>query len=79
MKPIVHGLERKYSGRVDFLYLNTGDATTRAAQSQLGFKTTPHIILVHRDGAKFREWTGLPSEAELTAGLDDLLRAQQPK
>jgi len=74
MAPVVHGLESKYRGRIEFLYLNT--AEPRTAKHALGFKSTPHIILVHPDGTKFREWTGIVPEADLAAGLDALLNAQ---
>lgn len=79
MAPIVHGLERKYPGRIDFLYLNTAEPRTENARRTLGFKSTPHIFLVHPDGTKFREWTGIVPEAELAAGLDAFLKAQAAK
>ena len=73
MAPVVHGLEQKYAGRVDFVYLHTGEARTKEAQQRLGLKSTPHIMLIHADGTKFREWTGVQAEALLSAGLDELL------
>lgn len=79
MKPIVHGLGRRYQDKVDFLYLHTGEPRTESARKQLGFKSTPQIILVHPNGTKFREWNGIVAEAELAAGLDALLKAQPSK
>ena len=79
MKPIVHGLEQKYTGRVDFVYLHTGEARTADARKRLGFTSTPQIVLLNRDGTKLREWTGLVSEADLAAGLDELVAASRPK
>ena len=77
MKPIVHGLEQKYAKRIDFLFLNTGDARTEPARQRLGFKSTPQFVLLRPDGTKFREWTGIVPEAELSAGLDELLKARR--
>lgn len=79
MKPIVHGLEQKYAGRVDFVYLHTGEARTGDARKRLGFKSTPQIILLNRDGTKLREWTGMVSEADLSAGLDALVAKNKPR
>ncbi len=75
MKPIVHGLGRKYEGTIDFLYLNVGEPRTAAARRQLQFNSTPQIMLLNPDGTKFREWVGIVDELELTAGLDALLKA----
>lgn len=80
--PMAHhhdGLEKKYQGRVDFLYLHTGEPRTEAAKRTLGFKSTPQIILVHPNGTKFKEWNGIVPEAELAGGLDALLKAQPSK
>lgn len=79
MMPIVHGLGQKYKGRIDFLYLNTGEPRTEAARRTLGFKSTPQIILVHPNGTKFKEWNGIVAEAEIAAGIDALLKAQPSK
>lgn len=79
MKPIVHGLEKKYAGRVDFVYLHTGEARTADARKRLGIKSTPQIILLNRDGTKLREWTGMVPEADLASGLDQLIAASRPK
>jgi thioredoxin-like negative regulator of GroEL len=74
MMPIVHGLERKYEGRIDFVYLHVGDPRTTTAREQLGYAATPQIMLLDASGQKVREWIGLVAEATLATGLDDLLR-----
>ena len=74
MMPIVHGLERKYKGRIDFVYLHVSDARTTEAQARLGYAATPQIMLLDASGKKVREWIGLVAEATLTAGLEELLR-----
>lgn len=72
--PIVHGLERRYGKRVDFLYLHVGEARTKPAQTRLGFQSTPQIVLLRGDGSILRWWVGVPDERELEAGLAELLR-----
>ena len=73
MMPIVHGLERKYKGRIDFLYLHVGEPRTSNARERLGYAATPQIVLLDASGRKVSEWIGLVAEPTLTAGLEDLL------
>jgi len=35
MEPVVHGLERQYEGRVDFLYLNVAEARNDSAKPRV--------------------------------------------
>lgn len=71
--PIVHGLERKYKGRIDFLYLHVSEPNTAAARAQLGYAATPQIMLLDANGTKLREWIGVVGESTLVTGLDGLL------
>lgn len=71
--PIVHGLEKKYQGRIDFVYLHVGEPRTADVKARLGFKSTPHIILLRADGTKVQEWIGEVQEHQLATGLDALL------
>lgn len=71
--PIVHGLERKYSGRIDFLYLHVGESRTSQVRERLGFVATPQIVLLDASGQKVREWVGLVAEPTLATALDALL------
>ena len=71
--PIVHGLERKYKGRIDFVYLHVADPRTTKAREQLGYAATPQIMLLDASGTKVREWIGVVAEPTLTTGLEDLL------
>lgn len=72
--PIVHGLERKYQGRIDFLYVHVAEPRTSQVRERLGYAATPQIVLLDASGSKVREWIGVTAEATLAAGLDDLLR-----
>ncbi len=51
MAPVVHGLEKKYSGRVQFLYLDTSDPRTENAREKLGFDATPHFFYAGTAGS----------------------------
>lgn len=70
--PIVNGLEKQFAGRIDFLYLHVGEPRTSDAKARLGFKSTPHIVLLRADGTKAREFIGVVDERELKGALDEL-------
>lgn len=72
--PIVHGLERRFEGRVDFFYLHVGEPRTSQAREQLGYVATPQIMLLNPRGQKVREWIGIVDEPTLAAGLEALAR-----
>jgi thioredoxin-like negative regulator of GroEL len=74
MVPIVHGLEKRYSERVDFLYLDVEDSATTAAKSRLGFRATPHFFLLAADGTVLGEWQGVQARSV----LEEALRAMPP-
>jgi hypothetical protein len=54
--PIVHGLERKYGDRIDFLRLSIHNPATFALQKQLGFTVTPEFFLLDANGAVLAHW-----------------------
>lgn len=45
----MHGLESKYGGCVDFVYLDVDNTATQSAKTRLGYLAQPNIFLV--DGA----------------------------
>lgn len=69
MAPIVHGLEKKYSRRVDFLYLDIEDAATGAAKARLGFQATPQFFLLSAHGAVLGQWQGVQPRSVLDSAL----------
>jgi thioredoxin-like negative regulator of GroEL len=73
MKPIVHGLEQQFQGRLDVLYFDISDEKYHDVQRQLKFSKTPHFILLRPDGERVREWTGIVPEAEMKAALESLV------
>ena len=75
MAPVVHGLEKDYDGRIDFLYLNVADAGNADAKRAFGFKATPHFFLLRSDGAPRDTLQGVVPADSVRAALDRLLRA----
>lgn len=65
MAPMVHGLEAKYFGRINFVYLDADDRNTQSFQQQLGFFYQPEIYLLDGDGNVLKKWVGFTSEQEL--------------
>ena len=73
MAPVVHGLEKQYTGRVDFLYLNIADSANAAARRALGFKSTPHFFFLRADGTPVDTLQGVVPADSVRASLDRLL------
>ena len=77
MIPMVHGLEKRYAGRIDFVYLNSEDETTAAARDKFEFVGTPQFVLLDGKGRQVgRQLYGLLDEAVLVAALDSLLASR---
>ena len=62
MAPMVHGLEVKYHGRIQFTFLDADDAKTQSFQSQLGFYYQPHFFLIDGNGNVLTQWLGFTPE-----------------
>ena len=75
MMPIVHGLQKKYAGRIDFVYLDAGEERTAPARQRFAFTGTPQFVFLDASGRPVGPtlWGVLP-EAELVAALDALLK-----
>ena len=73
MAPVVHGLEKEYAGRVDFLYLNIADPETRSTRDRYGFKATPHFFFLKPDGVALHAIQGVTPADSVRRGLDQLL------
>jgi hypothetical protein len=65
MAPMVHGLEAKYFGRIQFTYLDADDPQTLDFQRTLGFYYQPEIYLLDGNGNVLKEWIGFTSEEEI--------------
>jgi len=77
MKPVVHGLEQQYKGRLDVLYFDISETKYADVQRKLKFRSTPHFILLTKDGERVAEWMGVTPEATLKASIDKLLPAKR--
>ncbi len=69
MVPVVHGLEAKYAGQMDFIYLDIDDPGNADAKEQLGFRVQPQFILLDADGNAVQEWFGLVDTEEFEASF----------
>ena len=72
---MVHGLEKRYAGKIDFVYLNSEDDDTAAARDRYEFVGTPQFVLVDAKGRQVgKQLYGLLDEAVLVSALDSLLQ-----
>jgi hypothetical protein len=70
---MVHGLEKRYAGRIDFVYLNAEDERTAAARDKYEFVGTPQFVLLDAHGRQVgKQLFGLLDEPVLTSALDAL-------
>jgi hypothetical protein len=65
MAPMVHGLEAKYFGKIQFSYLDADDPNTFDFQEALGFNYQPEIYLLDQNGMVLKKWVGFTSEGQL--------------
>jgi hypothetical protein len=74
MIPMVHGLQKRYAGRIDFLYLDAEDERTAAARDRYQFQGTPQFVFVDATGRPVgKPLFGMVGERDLTAALDALV------
>jgi hypothetical protein len=70
---MVHGLEKRYAGKVDFVYLDVEDERTAAARDRYEFVGTPQFVLVDAAGRPVgKPLLGLIAQPVLIAALDAL-------
>lgn len=68
----MHGLEAKYAGKIDFVYLDIDDPNTTPFKSQLGYRYQPHMFLLDGEGNVLMQWVGFATEGELDAVLQSV-------
>jgi hypothetical protein len=73
MKPVVHGLEADYWGRLDFIYIDRENPDNREVVERYGITYQPYFILIAPDGTEIQRWFGWFDEAEFRAALDAYL------
>ena len=64
MAPMVHGLEAKYFGRIQFTYLDADDSRTFDFQRELGFVYQPEVYLLDAQGDVLKKWVGFTTEQQ---------------
>ena len=64
MAPMVHGLEAKYSGKINFVYLDADDSATNDFQKTLGFYYQPEVYLMDGNGNVLKKWVGFTSDVQ---------------
>ena len=64
MAPMVHGLEAKYYGKINFVYLDADDIGTDPFQRALGFYYQPEVYLLDGAGNVLQKWVGFTSQEE---------------
>ncbi len=67
MAPMVHGLEAKYFGKIQFSYLDADDPNTFDFQRTLGFYSQPEVYLLDGNGNVLKKWFGFTSEQDFEA------------
>ena len=73
MAPVVHGLEKQYDRRVDFLYLNIAEARNDSAKRAFRFRSTPHFFFVSAAGVVRHSMQGVVPADSVLAALDRLI------
>jgi hypothetical protein len=64
MASMVHGLEARYFGKIQFTYLDADDPLTDGFKRALGFYYQPEIYLLDANGNVLQKWVGYTSEEE---------------
>ncbi len=73
MAPIVHGLEAKYYGKINFAYLDIDDPLNANFKRQFGFRYQPEFHLVDANGNVVKTWVGRVSAEDFEAEFIKLL------
>ncbi|HSL45381.1 MAG TPA: hypothetical protein VK897_18250 [Anaerolineales bacterium] len=64
MAHMVHGLEAKYFGKIQFTYLDADDPDTSDFQRTLGFYYQPEVYLLDANGNVLQKWVGYTTQEE---------------
>ena len=71
---MVHGLEAKYFGRIQFTYLDADDPLTHDFQSTLGFYYQPEVYLLDAQGNVLQKWVGYTSQEDFEEAFGQYLQ-----
>ena len=74
MKPVVHGLEAKFGGCIDFIYLDIDNPATKSAKDRLGYLAQPNFFLLDKTGKVVWKKYGFLTDVELEAQLKTVIQ-----
>jgi hypothetical protein len=74
MLPIVHGLEDRYLGKIDFVYLDLDDPNTQPHKEALRYRNRPHFVLLDAQGNIVESWIGSVSEKTFVDAFEKVLQ-----
>lgn len=72
LAPVLKNLENKYTGKIQFIYLDIDDPKTNPFKQALGYQYQPHLFLIDGEGKVLMQWVGYVAEEELDAVLSSL-------
>jgi hypothetical protein len=72
---MVHGLRKKYEGRINFAFIDVDDARNLETRQTLGSIYTPEFYLVDKNGNVINKWIGLTKLKDFEKGIQGLLKA----
>lgn len=70
----MRGLEREYSGRINFIFVNILKEENEPMLEEFGFGTTPELYLLNSGGQVIGFWSDEPSADELRLAFDAALK-----
>ena len=73
MAPVVQGVEKEYTGRINFIYLDIDDPATDQFKQQLHYRMEPHFFLLDAKGKVLQQWVGYVTVEQLRQALDSAL------
>jgi len=74
MAPMVHGLEAKYFGEINFFFLDADDPATQTYQQKFGFQYQPYFVLLDGGGKEVKRWAGSVSQAEFETAFANVMK-----
>lgn len=72
MKPIVHGLEAQYTGKIQFTYLDVDDPATADLRQALRFRGQPQFVLLDGEGNVLQQWFGFVAAQDFRLVFDSV-------
>jgi hypothetical protein len=69
----VHGLEKEFGDRIDFVRINILDPASKPMIEKFGFSATPEFYLVDGDGRVVGFWDEAV-ETDLRQAFEDILK-----